>query len=59
MVIRQTTGIPMGTNAALALAYLTLYTAEAKFIDNLIIKGDKDRKQPNTTNTITVTLMKF
>jgi len=40
MIIRQTTGIPMVTNAAPALAYLTLYTDEAKFIDDLIFKGN-------------------
>jgi len=61
MIILQTTGIPMGTNTALslALANLTLYTDDAKFIDDLIIKGDVDTKQPNATNTLTVTLTKF
>jgi len=39
---RQTTGIPVGTNAAPALANLTLYTDEANFIDELISKGDID-----------------
>jgi hypothetical protein len=61
MIILQTTGIPMGTNTALALALanLTLYTDEAKFIDDLIIKGDVDSNQPNATNTLTVTLTMF
>jgi hypothetical protein len=42
MIKQQTTGIPMGTNAAPALANLTLYTDEANFIDELIAKEDID-----------------
>jgi len=44
----------MGTNAAPALANLTLYTDEAYFIDDIIIKGDMDTTWPNALNTFTV-----
>jgi hypothetical protein len=39
-LIRQTVGIPMGTNAAPELAHLTLYTSEAQFIDDQVQSGN-------------------
>ena len=40
-VFQQTFGIPMGTNCALLLAYLFLYSYEAYFIQGLLKKNEK------------------
>ena len=38
-IVRQTRGLPMGTNCAPRLANLTLYVYEAKYIDRLLHQG--------------------
>ena len=40
-LFRQTVGIPMGTNCALLLADLFLYSYENEFLDKLIKKGKR------------------
>ena len=44
-LVHQLTGIPMGTNCALLLADLFLYSYENEFLDNMIRKWPQETCQ--------------